>query len=66
MKIWSKFSSYLEILSSVSQGSIIVPMLFNLFINDVMFLNQESEFYNFADDTTMFSCSLNFEEATLK
>ena len=66
MEIWSKFSSYLEILSSVSQGSIIVPMLFNLFINDVMFLNQESEFYNFADDTTMFSCSLNFEEATLK
>ena len=66
MKIWSKFSSYLEILRIVSQGSIIVPMLFNLFINDLIFFNQESEFYNFADDTTMYSCSLNFEEATLK
>ena len=66
MKIWSKFSSYLEILRIVSQGSIIVPMLFNLFINDLIFFNQESGFYNFADDTTMYSCSLNFEEATLK
>ena len=54
MEIWSKFSSYLEILSSVSQGSIIGPMLFNLFINDLMFLNQESELYNFADDRTMY------------
>ena len=54
MKIWSTFSSYLEILSSVSQGSIIGPMLFNLFINDLMFLNQESELYNFADDRTMY------------
>ena len=31
-----------------------------------MFFIQETEIYNFADDTTIYSCSLNFEEVTLK
>ena len=31
-----------------------------------MFFIQETEVCNFADDTTIYSCSPNFEEATLK
>ena len=31
-----------------------------------MFFIQEKEVCNFADDTTIYSCSPNFEEATLK
>ena len=31
-----------------------------------MFFIQETEVYNFADDTVVCSCSLNFEVATLK
>ena len=31
-----------------------------------MFFFQETEVCNFADDTTIYSCSQNFEEATLK
>ena len=31
-----------------------------------MFFIQETEICNFADDTTVYSCSPNFEEATLK
>ena len=31
-----------------------------------MFFIQETEVWNFADDTTIYSCSSNFEEATLK
>ena len=66
VKIGSTFSSYLEILRGVPQGSILGPILFNLFINDLMFFIQETEVCNFADDTTIYSCSPNFEEATLK
>ena len=31
-----------------------------------MFFIKETEVYNFVDDTTMYSCSLNYEEAHLK
>ena len=57
VKIRSTFSSYLEILRGFPQGSILGPILFNLFINDLMFFIQETEVCNFADDTTIYSCS---------
>ena len=66
VKIGSTFSSYLEILRGVPQGSILGPILSNLFINDLMFFIQETEVCNFADDTTIYSCSSNYEEATQK
>ena len=66
VKIGSTFSSYLEILRGVPQGSILGPILFNLFINDLMFFIQETEVCNFADDTAIYSCSSNYEEATQK
>ena len=44
----------------------IKPMLFSLLINVLMFFIQETELCNFADDTTIYSCSPNFEKATPK
>ena len=66
VKIGSRFSSYLEILRGVPQGSILGPILLKLFVNDSMFFIQETKVCNFADDTTIYSCSPYFEEATLK
>ena len=66
VKIGSVFSSYLEILRGVPQGSILGPILFNIFINDLIFFIQETEACNFADDTTIYSCSLNYKEAAHK
>ena len=66
VKIRSTFSSHLGILRGFPQGSILGPILCNLFIFDLMFLIQETEVCNFADDTTIYSCSPYFEEATLK
>ena len=43
VKVGSTFNSYLEILINVSQSSVLDPILFNLFINDLMFLIQETE-----------------------
>ena len=66
VKIGSAFSSCLEILRGVPQGSILGPILFNIFINDLIFFIQETEVCNFADDTTIYSCSLNYEEVADK
>ena len=60
------FSSYFEILRNVLQGSILGPISFNLFINDFMFFIKKTEVCNFPDDTTIYSCSLNYEEAPRK
>ena len=66
VKIGSIFISCLEILRGVPQGSILVPILINTFINDFIFFIQETEYWNFTDDTTIYSSSLNFKETAYK
>ena len=48
------YSFFQILLSIVSQGSNLVPVLFNLFINDLFFFIKEAEFANFAYDNTIY------------
>ena len=46
--------SFQIILSRVREGSILRPILFNLFINDLFFFIKESELANFEDGNTIY------------
>ena len=45
------------ILSGVPQGSILAPILFNIFINDFFYFIKKAEVHNYADDNTLSSFS---------
>ena len=55
-KVGSTYSKWSKIRRGSPQGSILGPILFNIFINDIFMIMQQSDIYNFADDKTLYSC----------
>ena len=47
----SAYSNLSEVLRGIPQGSILGPLLSNIFINDIFCTIEKSEICNFADDS---------------
>ena len=60
-KVGSSYSDWYEIVRSVPQGSILGPLLFNIFINDLFLYIEKTNICNFADDNTIYSCKINLQ-----
>ena len=60
-KINTNFSSWTQLLQGVPQGSVLGPILFNIYINDIFFALKGVDICNFADDTTSHVCDSNLK-----
>ena len=56
MNLGSSYSVWHEIKRGVLQGSILGPLLFNVFINDIFMFIEKTEVCNFTDDNTIYDC----------
>jgi hypothetical protein len=54
-------SGWADIHKGVPQGSILEPLLFNVFINDIFLFVKNESLYNYADDNTLSFCSPEFD-----
>ena len=58
----SNFSSWQEIIVGVPKGSILVSLLFNIFVNNNFLFVSNSKLSNYADDNTLYTSGYNLED----
>ena len=61
VKIWNSFSLLNSILFDIPHGSILEPIVFNMFMNDIFFL-MGSDLHNFADGNTVTAVAETIED----
>ena len=61
-KINKDFSTREELLQGVPQGSVLGPLLFKIYLNDLFLLTESTNVCNFADDTTFYACDRNLND----
>ena len=65
-KVGEEFSTWWKVIHGVPQGSILGPLLFNIYINDLFLFSQHFNMANYADDCSPYEFSGSIDEVILK
>ena len=66
VKVNGSFSSRKSVVRGVPQGSVLGPLLLNIYIDDLLLFIQDSDICNYADDTTIYTCNKNLDNTAHK
>ena len=66
IKIDTTYSSWREIIYGVPQGSILGPLLFNIYINDIFLFSKHFNMANYADDCSPYELNASIEDIIQK
>ena len=61
VKINGSFSNHKHVQLGVPQGSVLGPLLSNIYINGLLLSIQETDICNYADDASTYTCDIRLE-----
>ena len=56
VRVTNSHSSFCDIIKGVPQGSILGPVIFNIYLNDIFLFTENATLYNYADDNSLSFC----------